>query len=167
MLGNGGGGEKIPDPTVPVLSPEYTADWTTPHIPAWKEVLSQFIGAPNISAMEIGAFEGRSTRWFLENILTGKGSTIFVVDPFINAECPGTPTADPEHAEDRFLKNVYTDPKFQGRIQFAPYCSGHPPFCPPSFAYVDGSHRGFGIWAGLGHSANHCQKVPFWTNRRH
>jgi predicted O-methyltransferase YrrM len=44
--------------------------------------LKDLKGKPNLRALEIGCFEGRSTVWFLENILTDPTSEIWVVDPF-------------------------------------------------------------------------------------
>ena len=61
---------------------QYTVDWTTPHEPIWLEWLGHLRDKPGIRMAEIGCFEGRSSRWFVENILTGEGSKLCVVDNF-------------------------------------------------------------------------------------
>ena len=43
--------------------------------------MESFAGKPT-SGLEIGAYEGRSTCWLFENILTHADSTLQVVDPF-------------------------------------------------------------------------------------
>jgi Methyltransferase domain len=47
---------------------QYTKDWTTSHIPEWLVWLDHLRGAPGVRMAEIGCFEGRSTRWFVENL---------------------------------------------------------------------------------------------------
>lgn len=61
----------------------FTQDWihNKDIIPHWETHLSTFKGKP-VQMLEIGCFEGRSTLWFLENILTDKMSKIVVVDNF-------------------------------------------------------------------------------------
>ena len=40
----------------------YTADWTTDRISTtWLPFVQQFVGRENMYALEIGAYEGRST----------------------------------------------------------------------------------------------------------
>jgi hypothetical protein len=60
----------------------FSQDWFSQHIPVWTELLSELKGEPGIRALEIGSFEGRSTCWLLENILTGDGASIDCVDTF-------------------------------------------------------------------------------------
>jgi len=74
-------------PILPSVAAEakynFTEDWVTPHANLWREQLKHLKGKPNIHALEIGSFEGRSALWFLENILTDATSTITCVDLFI------------------------------------------------------------------------------------
>ena len=60
----------------------FTSDWFTPHIPIWEKVLSPLKGKPDIRYLEIGVFEGRSSLWIAENILTHPSSHLTVIDPF-------------------------------------------------------------------------------------
>lgn len=59
---------------------KYTVDWTSFHIKNWENWLVDFINKDNILALEIGCYEGRSSCWFCENILTGNNSKLTCVD---------------------------------------------------------------------------------------
>lgn len=61
----------------------FTQDWISNKdiVPHWVTHLSTFKDK-KIHMLEIGCFEGRSTLWFLENILTDPLSRIAVVDNF-------------------------------------------------------------------------------------
>ena len=52
----------------------------------WENHLKEFKGKPDIHALEIGAHEGLSTVWQLENILTDPTSTITSIDIFLEKE---------------------------------------------------------------------------------
>jgi hypothetical protein len=61
----------------------FTRDFTSRRSQVWTEVLSaRFSGQPGIHGIEIGCFEGRSTVWFLENVLTHETSSLTCVDPW-------------------------------------------------------------------------------------
>lgn len=64
----------------------FSQDWFSRHIPVWSRLLAEFKGRPGIRALEIGSFEGRSTCWLLENILTGDGAHIDCIDTFQGSE---------------------------------------------------------------------------------
>jgi hypothetical protein len=107
----------------------FSTDWTTPHLADWRAALSPIAGKPNLRALEVGTFEGRSAIWFLENILTDPSSSITCVDIFVG------------NYEQTFDKNIKP---FGGRVtkirapsqialrklQLESY----------DFAYIDGSH---------------------------
>jgi predicted O-methyltransferase YrrM len=59
----------------------FTADWFTKYAPQWLERMG-YLKDKEIHALEIGSYEGRSTCWILDNILTHKDSTITCVDPW-------------------------------------------------------------------------------------
>lgn len=59
----------------------FTCDWFSHNIPIWKEHLLGLAGQP-IQVLEIGCFEGRATRWMLENLLTHPLAHITVCDTF-------------------------------------------------------------------------------------
>ena len=61
----------------------FSTDWVSKHKSIWARLLADFKGKPNIQALEVGSFEGRSALWFLENILTGENSTITCIDIWV------------------------------------------------------------------------------------
>jgi Methyltransferase domain len=60
-------------------SHQFSFDWFTSHIPEFQKYLGHLRGQP-CSAVEIGAHEGRSTTWLLENVLTHEQSRITTID---------------------------------------------------------------------------------------
>jgi predicted O-methyltransferase YrrM len=62
--------------------PVFTTNWVRHGEPQWKIHLAPFMGKPNIQALEIGSFEGRSAIWFVQNVLTHPTSQITCVDLF-------------------------------------------------------------------------------------
>ena len=60
----------------------FTVDWFTHNIPSWDRYLNNFKNKPNLNFLEIGSFQGRSTVWLLENILTDESSSITCIDTF-------------------------------------------------------------------------------------
>lgn len=60
----------------------YNHDWFSYYIPIHQEFLNHLEGKENLRFLEIGSFEGLSTNWFLDNILTDKSSKIYCVDTF-------------------------------------------------------------------------------------
>lgn len=59
----------------------FTQDWFSNNIEKWSILLKSLEGKPT-EALEIGCFEGRATKWMLENILTHDDSRITVIDTF-------------------------------------------------------------------------------------
>jgi len=60
----------------------FTEDWFSNNIPIWTKYLNQLKDKPNLRFLEIGSFQGKSTVWLLENILTNDTSTITCIDTF-------------------------------------------------------------------------------------
>jgi predicted O-methyltransferase YrrM len=61
----------------------FSADWFSKKcIPRWSVMFEAMRGAPNLSFLEIGSFEGRSALWLLENVLTHASSRLTCVDTF-------------------------------------------------------------------------------------
>jgi hypothetical protein len=90
--------------TSPVLSADhatkpdgkytFTSDWFTHDIPSWTRILNDMKGKPDLTYLEIGAWEGRSFFWVLDNIFTHPSSKAIAIDIFAGDE------------EQRFLDNV-------------------------------------------------------------
>jgi hypothetical protein len=60
-----------------------TADWVTRHEALWRNQFSSLAGQPDLHFLEIGCYEGNSTCWWLDNILTHPTSSITCIDPFV------------------------------------------------------------------------------------
>jgi predicted O-methyltransferase YrrM len=61
---------------------QFSTDWFHHNIPYWESWLAGHRGKPALRALEIGSFEGRSTMWLCQNILTDAASTIDCLDFF-------------------------------------------------------------------------------------
>lgn len=88
---------------MPTPSPGFTTDWFSAHIPMLERVLAPLAGKP-AHALEVGVFEGRSTVWLLDHILTHPAATLTWIDTFAgSAEHTGMNLAA---LEQRFRANV-------------------------------------------------------------
>lgn len=109
--------------------PTFTVDWTSHHIADWEQHLGHLKGKPAIG-LEIGVYEGRSTDWFLRNVLDHEKSRLICVDLFSHKERYGT-----------FLQNmIELDWMHKLDIRRQP---SEQMMLPPSYldlAYVDGWH---------------------------
>jgi predicted O-methyltransferase YrrM len=61
----------------------FTAYWHKRRAADWEKVLAPYKGREGLAYLEVGAFEGRSLIWMLENVLTHATSTATAVDPFM------------------------------------------------------------------------------------
>jgi predicted O-methyltransferase YrrM len=130
-----------------MTKPAFTTDWHSRNIPHWRLILDRYKGKPDVRALEIGCYEGRSTVWLLENILTHETARIDCIDTFEGSVEHARMGLDLDNLLTRFLKN--TEPyakkigRFIGRSQDV-LRSGD--FCPCEvysydFIYIDGSHK--------------------------
>ena len=109
--------------------PRFERDWTTLNADIWLRLLGRFSHQPNIHGIEIGSFEGRSSLFFLENVLQHETSSLTCIDP------------SPRPVFRRTIR------PFRNKVQFL----GEPShlalrrrtFIPNSFhfVYIDGNHR--------------------------
>lgn len=83
---------------------KYTQDWFSHYIPIHEAFLGHLKGKENLNFLEIGSFEGLSTNWFLDNILTDKSSKIYCIDTFEGSE--EHKNLDLTNLYDVFLNNV-------------------------------------------------------------
>jgi predicted O-methyltransferase YrrM len=60
----------------------FTQDWFSGNIINWTHFLKELKDKPNLRFLEIGSYQGRSTVWLLENILTDDTSSITCIDTF-------------------------------------------------------------------------------------
>lgn len=60
----------------------YTEDWFSNNIPTWKKYLGNLRDKPAIG-LEIGSFEGFSSNWILNNLLTHSESKLYCIDHWL------------------------------------------------------------------------------------
>ena len=60
----------------------FTNDWFSHNIDSWKVLLKDLVGKEKLCFLEIGSYQGMSTAWLMEHILTHQSSTIYCVDTF-------------------------------------------------------------------------------------
>lgn len=119
---------------------EFSTDWFHHNIPYWEQWLASLRGESGLRALEVGSFEGRSTVWLCENILTAADSSIDCVDLF---------QADPVYGDyhSRFRANTAT---WRERIREFPgssFDSLRRIDGPYDIVYIDGWHSAFGALA--------------------
>lgn len=61
---------------------QFTTDWFTKHITNWECLLKGFVGYPGLNVLEVGSFEGMSTCYLLDHILTSETASITCIDIF-------------------------------------------------------------------------------------
>lgn len=120
----------------------FHSDWFSQNIPQWEKYLGHLKGKPYLNAIEVGSWEGRSTCWLLQNILTDSNSRLTCIDSF-----QGNPENKLEgyesSVEKTFLENIrkigaqdrVTVINQQSRIALKFLHEDH-----FDFAYLDGSH---------------------------
>ena len=118
----------------------YSTDWFEHNVPHWERWLAPLRGRPGLRALEIGSFEGRSTVWLCEHVLTADDARIDCVDLFRY-----DPVYGDYHA--RFRHNTA---RWRDRIREVPgrsYDALKRLEGPYDLVYVDGWHSAFGALA--------------------
>jgi hypothetical protein len=118
----------------------FTVNTFTDRIESWKGILSEFKGKSGVRYLEIGAFEGMSALWVLENILTDPTAELMIIDTF-----------DGPYYQ-RFLHNVALSgqaSKFHILVGPSTEKIKEVPLGSVDFAYVDGSADGRVMLADL------------------
>lgn len=59
---------------------KYTVDWTTAHKQNFEPLLKDFKGKENISFLEIGVWEGRTTKYLIDEFLTTDTAKLYAID---------------------------------------------------------------------------------------
>ena len=62
------------------MTKTYTQDWFDRAIPDLTVLLKDLKGKDDLRFLEIGSYEGRSTCWLMDNILTSPSSTVHCID---------------------------------------------------------------------------------------
>jgi glycosyltransferase involved in cell wall biosynthesis len=61
---------------------QFSQDWFSFNLPVWQQYLTTFVHIPDLRVLEIGSWEGRSTCWLLDHVLTHPTARITCVDLF-------------------------------------------------------------------------------------
>ena len=78
----------------------FTTNWFNANIKRFDAYLHQFKNRNYLNFLEVGSFEGRSTCWLLDNILTGQECTITCIDNFEGGY-------EHQNSDEIDLKNIY------------------------------------------------------------
>jgi predicted O-methyltransferase YrrM len=126
---------------------QFTSDWFSYHTHNWNCFLPQkFANVPSLNFLEIGSWEGRSTCWLLENVLTHESARITCVDTFAGSV---------EHSAMGYDSNLLQT--IESRFDFNVALTGYPekvrkivgssqevlrslPLNSYDLIYIDGSH---------------------------
>lgn len=115
----------------------FSSDWMSKCEPDWRRVLAPFMGRPEVRALEIGSYEGRSAIWLLENVLTHETSRMVCVDLFA---APYGQIFDENLAASGASQRVE---KLVGLSGIA--LRRLPPEPAFDLIYIDGSHKAFDV----------------------
>jgi predicted O-methyltransferase YrrM len=72
----------------------FSGDLTTRQLPLWEKLLLPLAGQPDLRFVEVGVFEGRTSCWLLQNVLTHPTARLTCIDifkPFHYLPEPGHP----------------------------------------------------------------------------
>ena len=123
---------------------QYTQDWFSHNIPIWSQVLQRLINKPNINFLEVGSWEGRSTCWLLDQILTHPSAKITCVDTFVGSvEHQNYESGYLQSLEERFdfnISQIKASEKVEKRRGSSQEVLRSLPLDHYDFYYVDGSH---------------------------
>lgn len=93
---------------------QFTQDWFSNNLPVWQSYLQPFIGTPGLKVLEIGSWEGRSTCWLIDNILTHASARITCIDTFAGG------VENQVAFQAGYLETI------EQRFDFNIACTGHP-----------------------------------------
>jgi len=123
----------------------YTEDWFSSHVPLWERILAPLMGKP-VQALEIGVFEGRSSVWLLDRILTHPAATLTWIDTFAGGSDHAA--MDLSGLETRFRANVARfGTKVSGRVERSQDALRRMSGERFDLVYVDGSHEAADVLA--------------------
>jgi predicted O-methyltransferase YrrM len=135
----------------------YTQDWFSGNLPLWEKLFEVVYADRNkkYNFLEIGSFEGRSTKWLCSNILKNPSSKVYCIDTWSGGE---------EHANldlsglyDRFINNLQDEITVGKVIPMRGYSNEQlMKFTEEQFdfIYIDGSHVASDVLLDLVYSFN-------------
>ena len=118
----------------------FTKDWFAKHVPVWEKALARYAGQPDVQYLEIGLFEGGSSMWVLENIITHPTAPLTGIDPFEDTN--SYESQFPSYPE-RFQRNLGKSGAAERTTVIAGFSQIEMRRLPLNYydiIYVDGSH---------------------------
>jgi predicted O-methyltransferase YrrM len=118
---------------------EFTIDWFSRNIPAWKWAMAPYVGRPGLQYLEVGMYEGRSVVWMLENVLTHPTARVTGLDLFWDL------TEYSPELYARFESNIRLacgEDKITTYVGFSQEELRKLPLYTYDIIYIDGSHAG-------------------------
>jgi predicted O-methyltransferase YrrM len=106
---------------------EFGEDWFSMRIPTFEKLVAPLAGSP-CQLLEIGPYEGRSTTWLIDNVLTNPKSRLDSIDLHIRDELRRNVERTGRSAQVTLHEGNSRD--ILGKLRSNTY----------DFAYVDGSH---------------------------
>lgn len=61
----------------------FTRDYFSYRLPTWQPILQPLMGKENLKILELGSYDGMSTCWFLDSVLTDDSAQLVCIDPQI------------------------------------------------------------------------------------
>jgi hypothetical protein len=124
----------------------YTSDWFSRHIPVWEQLFRHLKGRP-ANILEIGSYEGRSTVWLCENVLTHPEATIACIDLFSGDGTQDYGASQQRAIKDRFVANTRRHAEKIRMIEGASgdKARGFPREETFDAIYIDGSHKSWHV----------------------
>ena len=123
---------------------QFTNDWFSINIPVWRKILKKLSNLPDLKFLEIGSWEGRSTCWLLDNILTHKSASITCIDTFCGSiEHNNLDKNYLQSVESRFdfnIKQTGSNQKVTKIVGTSQKVLKTLPHNTYDFLYIDGSH---------------------------
>lgn len=120
--------------------PTFTQDWFGTRLHLIEPTTREFINK-TITMLEIGVYEGRSTLWFLENILTHQNAGMIVIDTFEGSLEHKSMGASRDDLRNKFESNISAHKEKvvirQGKSQNIVHQMRGEIF---DLVYIDGSH---------------------------
>lgn len=126
------------------VSHEFTSDWWTHNIPNWLKFAGHLRDSP-VGMLEVGSYEGRSSVWFLDNLMGDPDSFLTCVDPWGLNPGGGKEDDATDETERRFDHNVtLTGKKYQCRKIKGFSYNALPTLMQNTYdvVYIDGDHNG-------------------------
>jgi predicted O-methyltransferase YrrM len=135
---------------------EFTSDWFSWNIDTWQRVFANVDIWPH-RVIEIGSYEGRSTVWIVENLLTRAGGSIVAIDAW--AEGTERDQKEMRAVENRFDWNIGVAKRLCPTVEIQK-CKG-PSWLALSqliekgfrgtfdFIYIDGNHQAADVLTDL------------------